>query len=884
MLRDRLAASGSCVVLMGALVSIAPLQIAAAQEAAPPEAGRGIETVTITAQKRAEDVQDVPLSVVAVGGDDLRENQITQLQNIRQIDPSVQFRVSTGKTTSAFSMRGVGTSTFAIGVEQSVSVVVDGVALAQPGSLTTLADVERVEVLKGPQGMLFGKNAAAGVISIITKDPIIGEWGGEAHVSLGANEEQIVELASNIPISDTMALRLTASRNHLQGWITDPVLNNETINNINDNGMRGKLLWRPNDRLKVTLGSDFSYDGEFCCTQVQLSTPNPLSASAVSNAMYGVVASPDNRQITFGTMPRGKSRTLGVNANVEYDLGGDYTLTSITGWRNFYNLSNYDADLSVFNYVDNNGGRQKQRTFSEEIRLTSPADMEAPFGSFDYVGGLFFYAQDGKSTIGDQVGYVVAPALGTVTIPTNARLSSVTGTNTVTSNSNAAFAQAKYKVDDLVPGLSFTAGVRFTRDEIDLTYRRGPAPGAYNGLVGNGPIIVGQPLQRVNNIDPKLLPLRTGNQYIGYTGPFIGTSNASATGLSSVGCIAGSTVPFPTGVNCFPALVQGIQNDNWSYRLTVQEEFTPDIMAYFTFARGYKGPGVSGSTAPNFVTAGGFPPFSTNPEAISQLVRPEIPLTGELGFKSELLDNTLLLNVNYFVSKFKGYQTQTNVSTPNGFVGRVANAEALNLRGLELAAQWSPIDNLDLSFSGTWEKGTYGNLPVPCIFTDSRLQQSPAGVVSVVSPTPTGGEGCGTTVPNGTGGFIAGQLNAKGNTLTNLPDFQYRVGASYEKPNLIGDLVGYLNLKYAWQDKVYFNPNGNEFETQEAYGLLGGEIGIGASDDRWRVSIYGSNILDQNFASAINIAPTQVLNPAGYYRYTSSEAFAHYGVRLDYSF
>src|SRR5262245_15612167 len=108
MLRDRLAASVSCAVLMGAVAAIVPLQTASAQEAAAaPDTGRRVETVTITAQKRAEDVQDVPLSVTAVGGDDLRESHVTQLQNIRQIDPSVQFRVSTGKTTSAFSMRGV---------------------------------------------------------------------------------------------------------------------------------------------------------------------------------------------------------------------------------------------------------------------------------------------------------------------------------------------------------------------------------------------------------------------------------------------------------------------------------------------------------------------------------------------------------------------------------------------------------------------------------------------------------------------------------------------------------------------------------------------------------------------------------------------------------
>ena len=110
------------------------------------------------------------------------------------------------------------------------------------------------------------------------------------------------------------------------------------------------------------------------------------------------------------------------------------------------------------------------------------------------------------------------------------------------------------------------------------------------------------------------------------------------------------------------------------------------------------------------------------------------------------------------------------------------------------------------------------------------------------------------------------------------------LNASYEAPNLVAGLTGFFSSSWNWQSKVYFNPNHNEIESQKPYGLLNAEVGLGKPDGRWRVSLYGSNILDQNFSSSINIAPTSALNPAGYYRYVSPQAFAHYGVRLDASF
>jgi len=137
-----------------------------------------VDEIVVTAQKRAESLQDVPIAITAVSGSALEERNITQPQQLTLIDPSVRFRTSLSSNTSALAIRGIGTSVFSPGIEQSISTVVDGVVYAVPASLSTLNDIERVEILRGPQGMLFGKNASGGLVHFVTKRPRIGDNSG----------------------------------------------------------------------------------------------------------------------------------------------------------------------------------------------------------------------------------------------------------------------------------------------------------------------------------------------------------------------------------------------------------------------------------------------------------------------------------------------------------------------------------------------------------------------------------------------------------------------------------------------------------------------------------------------------------------------------------
>ncbi|WP_293906171.1 TonB-dependent receptor plug domain-containing protein, partial [Phenylobacterium sp.] len=192
------------------------------------ESGATIDELIVTASKRSENLQDVPLSVGAYTGNTLQERNVSQLQDLMKLDTSVNFKASITPNFSAIAIRGVGTASFSSGIEQSVSTVLDGVVLADPSAIATLADIDHVEVLRGPQGMLYGKNASSGVVSIFTRNPVLGRFEGEFHGKYGENNEQLAQGIVNVPLGETLAARVVVTHRHLDGWVTDPVLNGKT--------------------------------------------------------------------------------------------------------------------------------------------------------------------------------------------------------------------------------------------------------------------------------------------------------------------------------------------------------------------------------------------------------------------------------------------------------------------------------------------------------------------------------------------------------------------------------------------------------------------------------------------------------------------------------
>ncbi|MGA0605264.1 TonB-dependent receptor [Phenylobacterium sp. VNQ135] len=809
----KLFGTASWGVLASALLSGA----AHAQTAAPQSNTSEVEAVIVTANKRAENLQKVPLSVVAATGDALRERGITNLQDLRQIDPSLNFRMSISPQSSAFAVRGVGTSTYSAGLEQSVSTLIDGVILNDASAAAILADIDRVEVLRGPQGMLFGKNASAGVISITTKDPKIGVFEGETHLSFGENNERVLQGIVNVPINDDLAARLVVTHNHLDPWFHYPVFNKD-VGGIDINGVRAKLRWQPSDKFNAVLSFDANYSGEYCCNNVTRYVPAANSPTGVANAQYGIVASPNNFSAAADNLPEGNGRVAGGALNLEYKLPGGYTLTAITGYRQTNRRAFYDADYATFSNVDRNGGATKNANFSQELRITSPV-----YERFDYVAGLYYFNSRVRS-LSTQEGSFHTPPFGSATTPPNLRvLYSGSNDATVTSDHAAVFGQGRLRVTDT---LTLTAGARYTRDDLSLQY-----------LV--------YPTNPTGALYRPTTPF-----YVGYDGPY----------PSNVPCITKAqalAANAPATENCFPAYREKTDADNLSWRVSVQNQFTPDIMVYGTVARGYKGPGFSalGLSAP-LLRAGNNP----------QQVRPEIPTTYEVGVKASLFDRRLVINADVFQTDYKDFQQQVFSATPAGFVTLAKNAGDVSVKGLEVNATVRPVPELTISAGTTVLDAHYGDFAgVPCY-------------VYLTNPA------TGTTARQAGCDPASNSINASGNRLAGAPEVQVNLSSAYDRPNMFGAYSGHIRLNYVWQSDVFYNPNGDPLQRQEPFGLLGGEVGIGADDDRWRLTLYATNILNKHWAAAISAAPNQAINPGGTVHYFGPQAFRHVGVRLDARF
>jgi iron complex outermembrane receptor protein len=752
----------------------------------PPVAQAATEEsadIVVTAQRRAESVQRVPLAITAARGEALQRLNITSPQQLTLIDPSVKYKQSTSAGNSGFLIRGIGTSSFSAGIEQSISTVVDGVVLGDPSTISTLVDIDRVEILRGPQGMLFGKNASAGLVSFTTVRPKIGVTEVIGHGEVGTQGHGVANLIGNLPISDTAALRVFGFYKQRDGVVRNlnPALPRDVDGQLNYGG-GAKFLWKPSDTLSVFVSADYSEVGRFCCSMVWAKNA-PGYAPAVSLAQYGITASPTNRDVAIGGRSYGYAHRGGTSLEVNYDLG-DYALTSLSAYRQSYRESFYDGDNTTVNYVDRNGGSNALRQLSQELRLTSPTG-----GLIDYVAGLFFFDQHATGYI-DQQGrleWIVPASNGTIirVVPTQPVGTLFDGnlTNRVHSRSYAAFAQANVHATDK---LNFILGGRLTRDVLKLDYSRGSVPG---------------------------------------------------------------TVPIPGGVTL--SLRQSTANTNFSFRLGAQYNVSDEIMTYATVSRGYKGPGFSGLTVSN--------------TSQDQRVAPEIPTNYELGIRASLLDRRLTLNATLFKTHVRDFQAQVADLSSASYANRITNAGSLNSKGVEFSIIARPTSDLTLSGGGSYVDAKYGEFNgVQCYFGQPKVAQGGPCTAPPANPT-----------------SIDGFFNAAGMRLAAAPKFSYNIVVDYQR-SIGSDLRASAQFNLSGQSDVNYSANGDPGTIQKAFGLLGGNVGIGAADSRWRVSLFAINLLDKRWAAQKNPSPTTTLNPGGYLQYYSPDAVRTVGMTLDF--
>lgn len=380
--------------LAGLLLSSAAIAApASAQERStadapePPPQAQVVEEIIVTAQRREQSLQDVPLAVSAVTAETLESVFVNGVQDLSAVSPAVTFGQTTDPFNSSVRIRGIGTQVFSTAIEPSVSFVIDGVVLArQAQALTDLIDIERVEILRGPQSTLFGKNASAGVINIVTKAPS-DTLGADAFGSYGSDNEVNLRGSVSGPISEALSFRLTAYSASVDGHV-DNVFDGRDLNGSEAYGARAKLRWQATDDLVLTLAGDFRDAESDCCQFTLREIANPAFASVVRPVQAG----PGNRQANVNALVFSDSEDRGGSLTAEWSLGQG-KLTSITAYREFENDRNADIDSTPLagavpgvTLIDLNGGPIAFETFTQELRYNGRA-----FDRLDYVLGAYYY-------------------------------------------------------------------------------------------------------------------------------------------------------------------------------------------------------------------------------------------------------------------------------------------------------------------------------------------------------------------------------------------------------------------------------------------------------------------------------------------------------------
>ncbi|WP_339724413.1 TonB-dependent receptor [uncultured Paraglaciecola sp.] len=479
--------------LLIALGLISPLQVFAQQQNENSKDNIMLEVIEVTAQKRVQGFLEVPVAVTSVSGETLEAAQATEFQDLVQISPSVTFNQSGDMRGSGVNIRGIGTTAFQTAVEPTVSTVIDGVPLGRTVQfLSDLADIDRVEILRGPQGTLFGKNASGGVISVYTKRPE-EFFFGETRLTLSDDNAYGIMGQVTGPLSDGVRGRLAFYSRDFDGFVEN-VTTGETINGDNSKGFRGKLELDVGSDGNLLLIGDYSKQDRDCCTTILKDVNRD---SFFDFLQYGedyadIDLGPENNKVKLGSPVYSNTETSGISAEYNHNFG-DFTLTSISAFRGFTLESAEDADLNPYTtpvtghvlFTKNGasgGGNQEQSQFSEELRIAGQLtdDIFITMGAFYWEQSIERYFEREVMRCADpydaEIGTEACSAAGSG-IGFNSFDSIVDTTN------YALFSQAEWGITD---DLTASLGLRYTHDEIEIDFARGDAvlTGPFPGMPG----------------------------------------------------------------------------------------------------------------------------------------------------------------------------------------------------------------------------------------------------------------------------------------------------------------------------------------------------------------------------------------------------------------
>jgi iron complex outermembrane recepter protein len=713
-------------------ISIASLgfgSVAYAQSAEPQaeETAEDDNVIIVTATKREQTLQEIPISVSVTSGATLEQAQIRDVLDLKTVVPSLRVSQLQNSSSSTFIIRGFGNGDNNFGIEPSVGVFIDGVFRSRSASsLNDLANVQRIEVLNGPQSTLFGKNASAGVISVVTRAPQY-KFGGSAEATYGNYNAFTLKGDVTGPIiADKMAFAIDGSYSRRDGYARIVNLNNEELSDRNRWTARGQLLIEPNEDIKIRMIGDYSKIDEVCCT---VST---LVAGPTAAAVFGVGGALSTDFFSYNAFlnqaPLNEVDNYGGSVQMDWDMG-PVSLTSITAYRKLKNFVSQDVDFTSVDVVREIRD-QRVDTFTQEFRITSDFDGPVNF----LLGGFYFDEKvDQASELNLGAGarpfftLLARAASGNPAFTFNG-VETGLGLPQNSIFSVGAFTDEDYSLDNQswsifgtvdfepIEGLVFTGGFNYTKDKKDfaLSQTSFDELGRVN-LVDA--FIVGGIAQALavspTTVTPAVIQtFRTGAT----TAPVFNAIAAAAQNPAANPLLGLSGFQFqPPFLNLPNSVEDGRTRDNdLSYTLRAAYDVSDNINAYISYATGFKASSVNlsrdsrpsstdfvrgprGSTilAPtSAILAGGLavPNLSTG----SRFAGPEDATVYELGIKAQFPG--LSVNLALFDQSLKGFQSFLFTGTGFG----LSNAEEQSVRGFELDTKINPADGLALTFAMTY--------------------------------------------------------------------------------------------------------------------------------------------------------------------------------------
>ena len=828
----------------GCLIAATALVVSAVAGAQSDRSLGTLEEIVVTGTKRDAAAQDVPIAISAVTADTLSRSQFNDVRALRQLAPGLVLSNSPGFNSTGGGMRGTGTNLILVTQDAPVSFLVDDFALSHISSqFINMFDVEQIEVYRGPQGTLFGKNATGGVISVTSKKPVLGELSAETDLALGQYSSSgganygSVKGALNVPLGDTLALRVAAIFDYDDGYYRDskftatfpenvPLWNalgipagtplppeiNPNVTGTGDHlggkevlAVKTKLLWKPTDDVSAYLIYEYLRDRSDSPPSVNESLETDLF-SQLGFPGIGPGDNPYNTLLDHNDdildMNKGhRVDTDGLYLNLDWDLGHGL-VKSITGWRQekqkFPSAYTGEAFLNLHDAARN----LERETFQQEFRYVSQFD-----GPFNFVAGANYFRDELEFVTFFSLGFLSLlptpdPTTGTFITPEGfisldtRELSDYQMHGAEQKRDEyGLYLDGTYEIDER---WSVTAGVRFTSDKKEFfRYVEGGALCNQFTEAADQVIVNGECRDvRSNRISRVGL---TSDQW-----------NGSAMPFSQFGTVLNTDKTW----------------EETTYRLVLSYKPVVDQMIYLSYATGF----LSGGFSEGCYTVSRCP---YDPETVKNL---------ELGYKSDLLDSTLRLNAAVFYTTYEDLQRAASapVTTAAGDDAQEAitiNTGESELWGLDLEATWVPLTNLRLvaALNLLDHQYTKGILP--------------------------------DLVGGGTG------VDLRQFDIPYSPELKASLSAQYEIPLSAASVIlsGSVNYQEEAETEV-FNRRNTQMEERTLV-----DLGVTYQRDRWALTAFVANATDEEYRVA-------ALPVAGLWTFTNYGAPRSFGLKMRYSF